>query len=269
MGIVFTFIKKYYSLIFFGIILILSVFLFQTCNTLKNERAQKELQDKLYTQNMNALKDSIKVEFNKKLQALEFSKQSFVVEKFKDLEQYDKQLYDQLNKVKGDIMDVIDAKLKVDAGKVSLGNKLEIINKDNGYYGLRFSRNYADSGFSQKIGGSSRFYANYDEKIKTWNIKPDTTLLDTNQMSLKIIYGTRQKDKGYEVFAISRSPLVSFKELTGSYFIENQVRPTKKVKKWAIGPYLGAGIVTDINGSNPRLGWSAGISIHYDIWQLW
>ena len=68
---------------------------------------------------------------------------------------------------------------------------------------------------------------------------------------------------------ISNDLDVSFKELTGSYFIENQVRPTKKVKKWAIGPYLGAGIVTDINGSNPRLGWSAGISIHYDIWQLW
>lgn len=265
----FTFLKTYYPLVFFAIILVLSVFLFQTCNNLKNEKAQRELQEKLYTQNMSALGDTIKVEFNKKLKALEFSKQSFVVEKFSELERYNKQLYDQLNKVKGDIMNAIDSKVNVDVGKLVLGNKLEILNKDSGYYGLRFKNKYSDPGFTQIISGSSKFYVNLDEKLKSWTIRPDSTTIDTNKMSLKITYGTRQKDKGYEVFAVSASPLVSFDELTGAYFIENQIKPVIKPKRWAIGPYIGAGIVTDINGSNPRLGFSAGLSFHYDIWQLW
>lgn len=261
------FIKKYYGILALAIAILMSVFLFQTCSTLKTERAQREYQDKLYTQNMNAMKDSITVEFNKKLKALEFSKQSYVVDKFNDLEKYNKALYDELKKVKGDLMVAIDTKLKVDVPKLTLDNKLEIFDKEKGYYGLRFKSDYSDPGFTQSIGGSSRFYANYDEKIKSWKINPEKTILDTNQLTLKITYGTRNKDNGYEVFAVSKSPIVKFTEMEGAYFVENQViRPTFP-KKWGLSPYVGLGLNMDMNLTNPRPGWSVGIAVTYDLIQ--
>jgi hypothetical protein len=261
------FIKKYYGVFAIAVAVLALALLFQTCSDLKTERAQREYQDRLYAQNMNAMKDSITVEFNKKLNAFDFSKQTYMVDKFNELEKYNAYLYNELKKVKGDILNALDTKLKIDVPKLTLGNKLEILNKNQGYYGLRFKSDYSDEGFEQTIGGSSRFYANYDEKIKSWTIKPDNTILDTNQMSMKILYGTRKKDNGYEVFAISKSPIVKFTEMEGAYFVENQVvRPTFP-KKWGLSPYVGIGINTDFNLTNPRPGWSIGIAVTYDLVQ--
>jgi hypothetical protein len=230
-------------------------------------KADAEYQQKLDDQNRRAMVDSIKVEFNKKLNAYDFSKQSFVVNKLADLEKYNKQLYDELSKVKGDIMSAIDTKLKIDMPKLTLGNKLEILNKDSGYYGLRFSNTYADLGLKQKLSGSSRFIVNMDQKKKEWVISPKNTIIDTNQIELSVTYGTRAKDKGYEVFAESKSPLVKFTELNGAYFVENQVLKPVSPKKWGIGPYIGFGLNTDYNLANPRFGWSIGFSLHYDLLQ--
>ena len=260
-------VKKYYPIVLFVALIIVSFFLFQTCSNYNNLKKQTAFQDQLYKQNIRALGDSIKVEFNKKLNALDFSKQSFVVNKFSELERYNAYLYNELSKVKGDIMSAIDSKVKITMPSVTLGNRLEIINKDSNYYGLRFSRVYADSGFSQKISGSSRFYVNLNEKLKSWTIKPDVTILDTNQMTLRILYGTRKKDKGYEVYAISKSPYAKLDELEGAYFVNNQIVPPAKVKNWAIGPYIGFGLNTDYNLANPRFGWSLGFSVHYDVFQ--
>lgn len=264
-------IKKWYPLVLFVGFLIVSVFLFQTCKTLKEERDANKFRETLWEQNQRANTAKIIEEFNKKLNALEFSKQSYVTEKFAELEKYNKQLYFELSKVKGDILNAIKTTAEARIPNVSLGNKLEILDKDKGYYGLRFNSNYADSGFSQKISGSSRFYVNLDEKMKEWTIKPDSTLLDTNVTTLKVTYGTRALKRdgvdGFEVFAISRSPIVKITDMQGAYFVENQIVKPVKSKPWAIGPYIGFGLNTDYNLANPRFGWSMGFSVHYDVFQ--
>ena len=79
-----TIIKKYYPIIFFIALVIVSVFLFQTCSTLKTERAQWEFQQKQNTQNWNASKDSLFEEFNRKLNAFITSKDNYVINEIKD-----------------------------------------------------------------------------------------------------------------------------------------------------------------------------------------
>jgi len=263
-----NFIKKYYPLIFFGIIVVMSVFLFQTCSTLNKEREDRAFQEKIWNQNMSALKDSITVEFNKKLGAYEISKDNYVLEKLKDLEKYNKDLYNQLNKVKGDLIAAIDARVTGDLGGLTAGNELVVIDKKTNNYGLKFKSHYSDDSFEQILEGISKFYAYPDESNKNWLLKPDTTLFSTNITKLKITYGFRDLKDKYEVFAVSSSPKIEIDELNGVFVLEKQpLPPAPRPKKWAIGPYIGFGLNTDFNLDNPRFGWSVGFSLHYDIFQ--
>lgn len=261
------FIKKYYPFIFFVAIIILSVSLFQTCSTLNHERADWKAQQRQNEQNISAMTDSIKVEFNKKLKAWEFSKDNYVVQKLGDLEKYNKDLAEQLKKVKGDIIAVIDTKVQGNLGGITTSNDLVVIDSTKNHYGLKFKSEYSDPGFQQKIVGTSKFYAIPDGITRKWKLEPDVTVLDTNLTSISITYGFKEDDKKYQVFALSKSPKITLTDMTGGYFIEKQICPTKKPKKWGVGPYFGAGLNTDFNGKNPQFGWSVGISVNYDIFQ--
>lgn len=264
---VFDFIKKYYQFILAGALIILAVLLFQSYSTLNRERADRTYKEKLDKQNLNALKDSITVTFNKKLQAYEYSKDNYVVQKLSDLEQYNKTLSDELKKVKGDVIAAISTTAKIDLGKITTSNDLKVIDQKTNYYGLSFNSNYVDSGFVQKISGTSKFYVIPNSITKEWNIKPDVTVLDTNLTSLNITYGFKELDKQYKVFAITKSDKVKLTDLTGGYFIDKQpTSPPAKPKKWGIGPYVGAGLNSDTK-FNPTLGYSIGIGIHYNILQ--
>lgn len=262
------FIKKYYSIILFGIILVLSVFLFQTCSNLKKERADRAFQEKIWNQNMSVMTDSIKVEFNKKLQAYEFTKDNYVVQKLNELEQYNKDLYNELKKVKGDVIAAINTKVQGDLGGIKTSNELIVLDSTKFHYGLKFKSHYKDDGFQQNLVGTSRFYLLPNETTKRWTIQPEITIFDTNFTEIKITYGFKDLNDKYQVFAISKSPKIQLTDLTGGYFIDKAIcPPPDRPKNWAIGPYIGFGLNTDYNLANPRFGWSIGFSIHYDILQ--
>jgi len=267
------FIKTYLPFVFFVALVVVSVFWFQTCTTLKKERADQKYQEKQNTQNLNALKDSITVSFNKKLNAYEFSKDNFVVQRLSDLEQYNKNLSDELKKVKGDVIAAINSTVKIDLGKISTTNKLSVLDAQLNYYGLSFKNNYPqspniDPGFQQKISGISKFYVIPNNETKTWTIKPDSTVIDTNLMNLKITYGFKELDKQYKIFAISASPKVTLTDLAGGYFIDKQPSlPPVKPKKWGIGPSLGFGLFTTSKLSQTAFGFNIGASLHYNILQ--
>lgn len=260
-------IKKYYPIALFILCIIGFTMFFTTCSTLRNERKTWEYQQKQDAQNLRAMKDSITIEFNKKLQAYEISKDNYVVNELNELKKYNKQLYDQISKVKGDVIAYIDAKVTGDLGGISAGNKLVVVDKPTNKYGLDFGFNYADSSFSQKIEGQSRFYAYPDETTKKWILKPDTTLFTTNLTTLHLQYGMRDLKDRYEVFIINKSPVLKVGGLEGAYIIKKQPSPPPKPRpNFGFGPYVGFGLNTDYNLANPRFGWSMGVSIHYDIW---
>jgi len=262
-----TFIKKYYPLLFFVVIILLSIFLFKTCSNLKNEKANAEFQQKLYTQNVKAMTDSITKVFNTKLNAYEFTKDNLVLNKLSDLEQYNKSLSNELKNVKGDVLSAIQTNVEGNLGGIQGSNNLAVLDSTTNHYGLKFSTNYVDSGFQQKIVGMSKFYAIPNEDTKKWTLKPDVTVLDTNLTSISVTYGFKDLKNKYQVFAISKSPNIKITDLTGGYFIDKQIQAPIKAKKWGFGPYVGFGLNTLPNLGNPQFGWSIGFGIQYSIFQ--
>lgn len=263
---VFDFIKKYYPFVFFISIIVLVMFLAQTCSTLNRERKDRDRQEQLDKQNLNALKDSITVHFNKKLEAYEYNKDNFVLNKLSDLEQYNKELSKELKKVKGDVLAAIQTEVQGDLGGIATSNDLVVLDKPTNYYGLKFTSNYQDSSFKQKIAGTSKFYVIPNPETREWNIRPDVTVLDTNLTSLNITYGFKELKDQYQVFAISKSDKIKITDLTGGYFIDKQIQKPIMPKKWGIGPYVGIGLNVD-NKWNPTFGYSFGVGLHYNIFQ--
>lgn len=260
-------IKKYYPFIFFIIIVVLSVFLFQTRTTLKQERKDRVYEQEQNEQNRSALLDSVTKVFNKKLDAWEYSRDNYVVEKLSELEKYNKELMQELEKVKGDVIAAVQSEVQGDLGGISASSGLEILDEETNYYGLTFKSDYDDGGFSQKIEGMSKFHVIPNEFNKTWKITPDSTIFTTNLTSLNITYGFKDLDDKYQVFAISKSDKIQINDLNGGYFINKQPpKPPTKPKKWGIGPYLGVGINANTE-KTLTFGASIGFGIHYNIFQ--
>lgn len=263
---IFTFIKKYYPFIFFVAIIVLSIFLFQTLSTLKTERAERKYKEEQDAQNMSALKDSITVMFNKKLQAWEYSKDNYVVQRLSDLEQYNKSLAEELKKVKGDVIAAIKSEVQGNLGGITAATKLNVLDAATNYYGLNFKSEYADDGFEQKITGMSKFHVIPNEATKKWSIVPDpTTVLDTNFVAIKMTYGFKETKNQYQVFALTKSDKIKVIGLDGGYIIDKQPLPGPvKPKKWGFGPYVGYGL--DLK-QTPSFNWNVGVAVHYSIFR--
>lgn len=261
----FTFVGKYYPFIFFIIIIVLSYFLYQEHDIRMQEKAEAEYIQQLKEQNFRAFKDSLNIEYVKKLDAWEITKDNFVVGKLKELEIYNKNLYEELNKLKGEVIAAIRTNVQGDLGGISTtGDKLEILDQKSNFYGIKFNEEYIDNGFEQKIVGTSKFHAIPDEVSKKWLITPDVTTFDTLRTKLKITYGFKQVDNKYKVFAISGSDKVKFNDLTGGYVVDNTLNPTEPAKRWGFGPYVGYGASAGTN-LPARFSWSIGFAVHYDI----
>ena len=259
-----TFIKKYYGFILFILVVVLSVFLFQTRTTLKKERDDNAFQQKINEQNISAITDSITVVFNKKLKVWEYSKDNFVVQKLSDLEKYNKVLAEELKKVKGDIISVIDANVQARLDNLSVDSKLKVLDEKTNHYGLEFDSQYKDLGYDQHIAGISKFFVFPNMLSGKWTITPDSTKFTTNLTNIHITYGFKELDKKYQVWAYTKSDKVQITDITGGYFIDKQIFPPVKKKKWGIGPSVGYGL--NLN-STPSFGGSIGFGIHYDILQ--
>ena len=258
--------KTFLSLLVILIIVGLSIALYQTKITLKKERDSRQTQIETELGNYTALSDSINANFNRRLKAWEYSKDNFIVQKLSDLEKYNKELYDQLKKIKGEVIAAVKTESQINLNGISASNGLTIINPLTNHYGLNFRSEYKDLGFEQKLVGMSKFYINQDILNKKWVINPDITVIDTNLTTIKVTYGFKEYKDKYQVFAVSQSPKVQFTDLTGGYFIDKQptIMPVKP-KKFGVGPYFGAGMNT---GTKNVIGFSIGVGIHYDIYQF-
>ena len=263
-----TFIKKYYGFILFVLVVLLSVFLFQSLSTLKKERADNKFQQTINDQNTRAIIDTVTTVYDKKLKAYISTKDNYVVDKLSDLEKYNKDLTEELKKVKGDVLSAIQSKVQADLGGITTKNdSIILLDEKTNHYGLKFNSSYKDSGFEQQLIGLNKFYVIPNNETKKWTITPDATVFSTNLTTIGITYGFKELKDKWQVFAISKSEKIKLLDLTGGYFIDKQiVKPVNK-KKWGIGPQAGFGLNTYTNLGNPSFGWSVGFGIHYDILQ--
>lgn len=266
---IFEFVKKYYPFILFVMVVVLALLLVQTNNSLKRERALREYQENQYNQNFSALKDSIKVEFNKKLKAWEYSKDNYVVQKLADLEKYNKSLANELKKVKGDVIAAIRTQVQGDLGGVTTASGAYVINENTNLFGIKFSTEYQDAGFEQKLSGMSRFYVMPDIMNNKWLVNADSTVIDTNLTTINVTYGFRELDNKYQVFAVTPSSKIKLNDITGGFFIDKAPKPLPEIpKRWGLGPYVGYGISTATDLKTPRFGWNFGVALHYDLIQF-
>lgn len=263
-----TFIKKYYGFLLFVVVVLLTVFLFQTLSTLKKERADRKFEQTINDQNTRALVDSVTTVYDKKLKAYISTKDNYVVNKLSELEKYNKTLTEELKKVKGEVLSAIQTKVQADLGGITSKNdSVVLLDEKTNHYGLKFDSPYSDAGFQQHLVGMSKFYVIPNDQTKKWTITPDQTIFTTNLTTIGITYGMKDYKDKWQVFAISKSDKIKFTELEGAYFIDKQiVKPVKK-KKWGIGPQVGYGLNTYTNLTTPTFGWNVGFGIHYDILQ--
>jgi len=262
-------IKKYYPLLLTIGIVVLGVMLFQTNATLKQERLDREYQKTLDSKNFDAVKDSITKDYNKKLEAWEFTQDNIVVQHLEELEKYNNELKIELEKVKGDLIAALNSEVKGDLGGLTTsGDSIKLLDPLTNHYGISFKSIYKDQGFEQRIVGMSKFYVEPDTVKKLWTFKPDMTILDTNITRIKITYGFKDYKNRYQVFALTKSPKIQLLDLTGGYFIDKQPPPPPtRLKKWGVGPYFGYGVVSNSNINSAGFGFSAGIAVHYDLFQ--
>lgn len=266
-----NFIKKYYSFILLILVIALSVFSFQTCSTLKQEREDREYMENQNAKNLKTLSDSITSEFNRRLKAYEFTKDNFVVQKLSELEKYNKELTEELKKVKGDVISAIKSEANIDLGGISVSNDLTVIDSTTNKYGLNFETKYEDAGLKQEIAGVSKFFVTPDNLTKNWKITPDETVLNKNLTDIRITYGFKETKDQYQVFAIPKSEKIKITELDGAYIINKQPPPPlTRTKRFGVGPYIGYGLntynVDDVMGID--FGWSVGVSLHYDLFKF-
>lgn len=229
-----------------------------SCNKRKVIKAEKEVLEQLSGQNMKAIADSITVIRNK-MDDNEFSKATFVQE-LDDIKKYNKDIYEEIRAVKGDVISYIDSKLDVEIPKLEVDN--ELVKYDDTRYGLMFDVLYQDPGFKLNVIGVSQF------KFHNNTILPSRTIFDSTSISLDIKYGFRDLDDTYEVFAISQSPLIKINHLNGHMIIDksafNSLSPVTKAKKFGVGIQSGAYYVPFYN----KVQFGVGIGISYNIFRF-
>jgi hypothetical protein len=215
-------------------------------------------------------KDSIVKIFDEKLNTYISDKDSYVVDKLSDIEKWNRKMYDRLKDVEGKILTAISTSVEGDLGGIGTPNNLVIIDSVKHHFGLHFNSRYSDPGFEQILDGTSKFFLVANEENKRWDIVPDSTSLDTNITRINITYGTREIDNKYNVFALCDSPKIRFTDLTGGVFLDkcNDVSTVKPQRPWVLGPYVGYGVNFGSAMKDPRFGFSAGVSLAYNVWSF-
>ena len=251
-----VFSKQYLPLTLGIIIFLLLIFNFQTCNSLKNQKLENERIERMNEQNLKALTDSINVYFDKKLGLVVSEKMSFVVDNLEDLKKYNKELYDEVIKLKGTVA-AIHSDVKIIIPELS--SQINHIAQDSdSTFTIPWAFNFNDEGLNQSLIGNSRFGLS--------NNKPFIigSKLTTNEMDIKLRYNIVETDKTYKVVAYSPSTLVKFTELESVLLEKNfNVIPSTTTKRFFFGPYAGFGM--NYNPFALENKYSAGFQIGFGI----
>jgi len=239
-----------------GLLVFLNI---NSCNKLKYEKLLRQQDKSIFDQNIEAFMDTIRTTYNKTLDTYEHEKKLYLTT-LEELQKFDSSLTNKINSIKGDIINVIDTKIKMNNNDILIDNEL----KDYGdsSYGLKWDFPYKDRDFEQYLSGVSKF------RLIDNNIIAGKTFLDSNYLSLNITYGFKELDNKYKVWALCSSPKINITELNGAYFIDKPPPYTPQTfyrKRWIMGPYIGYGVNFDNKFQDPRLGMNFGLSIQYHL----
>lgn len=204
---------------------------------------------KLSTENYNLIvqQDTIKKSFNRLTKEYEYSKTSYAVEKASQLKQYNNSLYNQTKQHKNTAV-AIQSTASVTLPSQQTNNTVS--DTTHTYIKERFNFLYSDSSIVQQISGFNTINRANNQII---------TNLDTNKTTIKLKYSILKDKKGYKVQAFTSSKYLNISDLDAVY-IEN-----KPQNRWNVGLFMGYGINSNIQLTDFRVGWSAGVGVNYRL----
>lgn len=233
------------------VVVIMALFMFRSCQSSLELKAELKKQKLIAENNYDALNGQVKTLKTKNGQ-LEYTK-TILYTDAEQLKRLNSKLAGELEKEKGKVKVIVDVQTEVRLVPVSVPNTL--VKYGSGLYGLKFNSIYKDSGLVSEVEGISKF------KIDSITNKlfADSTKILKNNFTVDIVYGMRERDDKIEIFARSKSPLVSFNEIEGAYIqtkgnsILPDDKPQPKVYKWNFGPQLGYNYAWPSNRHNFQL----------------
>lgn len=223
--------------IMFSVMLMAVLFFGYRTTTLSAENAVLMVQ----TQNAVAMADSVRY-YENKVDELEGVKLALVTTN-QDLDQYNIELAEELEKERGNVKTIIKNVVSVVRDTVLLEN---IVSVDS----VSAETSYASVSFKDatQYESSSRFLEGTTfVEIMDGLISNSTTSITRDEINLAIVSGFRQNDNNqYEIFARTDYPGVTF-DMDGA--VLDIPEPTRQ-KKWGIG--LGVGY--DFINKGPQIG---------------
>jgi hypothetical protein len=255
-----TKISKRKDILLIAVIAILCLLLFRQCDSNLDLKSQIEIQN----MNLDALKDTVRVQKNKAGEAT-YVRKALLADK-KSLEKLNKDLKDELDKQEGKVIVIerVVTETKVDTQYVN--------NFLSSYGNNKFSLDWKyDSTFSannyRKFSGKSFFI------VDTLNNKvlPGITRIDQDEMGFSFVTGLREKDKALEIFVTPKYPGMTVTQIEGAVIDPYKSDVLKKMfpnKKFSLGPYVGVGVGAGVGlNGNPIFGpvFNIGVGLQYSI----
>ena len=255
-----TKILKRKDIVLLAIVAILCLLLFRQCDGNLSLKSQIKIQN----MNLDALKDTVRVQKNKAGEAT-YVRKTLLADK-KSLEKLNKDLKDELDKQEGKVIVIerVVTETKVDTQYVN--------NFLSSYGNNKFSLDWKyDSTFSannyRKFSGKSFFI------VDTLNNKvlPGITRIDQDEMGFSFVTGLREKDKALEIFVTPKYPGMTVTQIEGAVIDPYKSDVLKKMfpnKKFSLGPYVGVGVGAGVGlNGKPIFGpvFNIGVGLQYSI----
>jgi hypothetical protein len=222
--------KHIYSIIL-NLLLIASLITMYKCNNLINNKLKIDLEKE--KNNTSVLSGKVET-FKNENQRIIFERGVLLTDK-KDLEKYNKRLFDEINKLKGIKPNtVINSINKVDIDTFKLISSISK-NTDTTYT-IDFSH---DTMYTQYDGRSLKGILDLLVKKDTININRFLITQDILKIKKTIIIG--EKDNQIKVWISSEFPGFSSEEIDAVILSEKMYPFLKKLnnKKFSVGPYIG------------------------------
>jgi hypothetical protein len=213
---------------------ILCMLLFKQCGDAADLKKELEIQ----SMNLDALKDSVRVQKNKLGEDV-YVKKTLLATK-ENLEKLNKDLAKELDVMKGKVITIqkIAAKTKVDTQYVPTYVTIH----EGGEHSLDWK---FDTTFS--VGNYRKFSGNSFFRIDTINHKiiPGKTRINQDEMGFSFVTGIREKDKALEIFVTPKYPGMVITDIEGAIIDPHKSEVLKSMfpnKRWSVGPYAGVGM---------------------------
>lgn len=248
--------QRWLLLIILVIAVLLGVKECQKSSILKNQMEQ----------NSYALQDTVHIMYNKLNEI--YSSKAITISKLEQLEYINKELYDEVKKLKGTVVEI--SKIGVKVIYVDKPITSTIIKYPDGSFGINWSdtvKGYSD--FYREIVGVSQFRIDSNKLIPE-NIQ--TTLLK-DYTEIKLITGIWKNNmtNKWEVFARNSNPNIKF-VLDGNVIQDKieELSSSYSPKKWHFGFYSGIGLSGpfDKNWANVSVSYHLGIGLQYSLFSF-